>query len=336
MNAGKTDERLHRAVALYNLLLFLYPAQYRAKYAEQMRIVFQDIYREREEKAGRVDVRFWVGIFIDSFSSIITEHLSPYLPKRVMEAIGWAILTFVLSFLLLSTGIWLRNNFTLMGGPGISSRLALYVKNHREQLQTAVFTEIFSQAERCESMSEKDLRLACRKETGRVLAVTLQEEELADADGGSWPHDLFFVLHKDDKFYRLGWDGERKEISSEVDKTAVKNKQQFLHLLFRRNCNYFRISPEVYACEAYESVPLHDHSTGYMVRLLPFEEENNFFVILLIPFMAITEIWTVGYIQNYGEEQLYYMVFSFLPIVLSLLISCIIFFVYIQKKHNRY
>ncbi len=335
MNTGRTHERFHRAVALYNLLLRFYPRKYRAEYAEQMRIVFQDIYREREEKTGRVDVRFWVGIFIDSFSSIITEHLSPNLPKRVMEAIGWAMLTFVLSFLLLSTGIWLRNNFTLMGGPGISSRLTQYVKHHREQLQTGVFTEVFSQAERCENLSETDLRFACRKETGRALAVTLQEEELADADGGSWPHDLFFVLHKDDKFYRLGWDGERKEISSEVDRTAVKNKQQFLHLLFRRNCNYFRISPEVYACEAYESITLNDHSTGYMVRLLPFEEENNFFVIMLIPFMAITEIWTVGYIQNYGEEQLYYMVFSFVPVVLAFFIAMIVFFVYTSRTGRK-
>src|SRR6185312_6663899 len=63
------------AEKLFNFLLLFYPEQYRRKYGQEMRLLFQDLYREEIAKKGSVSATFWLIQIGDITKSVIEQHI---------------------------------------------------------------------------------------------------------------------------------------------------------------------------------------------------------------------------------------------------------------------
>jgi hypothetical protein len=59
---------------VFNNLLLLYPDSYRKKFGEEMIITFEDIYREKLTKDGKLGILFWVKISLDIIKSALEQQ----------------------------------------------------------------------------------------------------------------------------------------------------------------------------------------------------------------------------------------------------------------------
>lgn len=73
--------------SFYKALLNLYPKEYREKYAEQMFIIFKDLYRDEMEKHGEIGVSFWIRIIADTVSSMAQQY-NELIQKNTMKIVG--------------------------------------------------------------------------------------------------------------------------------------------------------------------------------------------------------------------------------------------------------
>jgi hypothetical protein len=64
------------AEKLFNFLLFFYPKQYRKKYEQEMRLLFQDMYQEELIKKGSISLTFWLAQFGDITKSVSEQHIN--------------------------------------------------------------------------------------------------------------------------------------------------------------------------------------------------------------------------------------------------------------------
>lgn len=60
---------------LFNFLLLFYPEQYRKKYGQEMRLLFQDMYQEELSKKGSIGIGFWFSQVGDITQSVIEQHI---------------------------------------------------------------------------------------------------------------------------------------------------------------------------------------------------------------------------------------------------------------------
>ncbi len=75
MNETKSISIPGNVEGLFNLLLFLYPAEYRQRFGREMRLVFSDMYIDELTKNGRPSLGFWLFQVMDMTTSIIGQHL---------------------------------------------------------------------------------------------------------------------------------------------------------------------------------------------------------------------------------------------------------------------
>lgn len=241
-----------------------------------------------------------------------------------------AIITFFGTCLLVSTIMWVYNSFTFSGGLSIQSRLETFANKYSDDLKKDVFDTLFAQAKQCVAIQNKNKQETCRKAVGIKLADVLHEEELADSKKANWPNDLFFIKREKDTFYQVGWDGELKDISSVVNKKVLSDKQSYISLLLQHNCNYFQISSNTDSCEVYATIQLDTTSKGYLVRMMPFQEETNFFFALLMPYFGLNAVSDFQYGFRTGEIT--FIGLSFLNILIPLIVSIIAVYLYKKKK----
>lgn len=205
---------------------------------------------------------------------------------------------FLISYFFISIFFWVIQKTTLGGGVGIYKSLVDYSNHHDNELIQDVFGSIFSQAKRCSEMTELENKTQCIEDIKTNLAIVLKEEELAGDDGYMWPNDLFFVKQINNSFYRLGWDGVLRDISSEM-KTLPSSvpSQDIWNIFSRSRCNYFRSEPvdTLDACEIYMRVSLPEGNYGYMVRIDPQEEEDDFLFTLLLPVISWPLLFMSGF-----------------------------------------
>lgn len=72
----ETNNLLLNEEKIFNALLLLYPEQYRKKYGNEMRLIFQDLYHEEIERKGKIGLRFWFNQVEDIAKSVIKEHIN--------------------------------------------------------------------------------------------------------------------------------------------------------------------------------------------------------------------------------------------------------------------
>ncbi|MCS6956228.1 MAG: hypothetical protein NZM02_00040, partial [Patescibacteria group bacterium] len=129
-------------------------------------------------------------------------------------------------------------------------------------------------------------------------------------------------------FYKLGWDGEIKNISNSINIEMLNNKEinYFIDFLFKK-CDYFGTSnyPSK-SCEVFESINLNSQEKGYIIRKIPLQEDDNFIFFILIPFIMIYGIilsLSFDFFSLYLHKELFIaLIISFLSgfIILKLLI----------------
>lgn len=61
---------------IIDVLLLLYPEQYRKRFGKEMKIVFYDMYQEEVEKHGSVGIGFWISCISDCIKSVLEQHIS--------------------------------------------------------------------------------------------------------------------------------------------------------------------------------------------------------------------------------------------------------------------
>ncbi len=71
------------AVKIFNVLLLFYPASYRKKYGNEVRLVFYEMYQEELQKKGRVSIEFWLFQVNDIAKSVIEQHIDEIRKKGV-------------------------------------------------------------------------------------------------------------------------------------------------------------------------------------------------------------------------------------------------------------
>src|ERR1043165_5863757 len=123
--------------AFYKAMLLLYPEPYRNHFGDEMLLAFEDMYQEELETKGRIRLRFWISIFLDTAKSVLTEHMNMmkkqgvknYLNINTYNVIGGILL---LPFLLILgsdfIGRVVQGDFSHpnMGAVGFLSRSILY------------------------------------------------------------------------------------------------------------------------------------------------------------------------------------------------------------------
>jgi hypothetical protein len=62
------------AKKMFELLLLLYPTQYRKEYGREIELVFYDLYQEEIAKKGNAGFRFWFSQVGDILQSVIEQH----------------------------------------------------------------------------------------------------------------------------------------------------------------------------------------------------------------------------------------------------------------------
>ena len=121
---------------LYAVLLHLYPAQFRRRFAEGMEQTFHDLCRERRSE-GHGLFLFALGVFAETSHAIFLERMALLMPSRTYVTRLLLVVAFVLSIpavAMLFTGEvqWTAFDFVLMGALifgagmayGVISRLA--------------------------------------------------------------------------------------------------------------------------------------------------------------------------------------------------------------------
>src|SRR5258706_8657148 len=64
------------AVTIFRTLLFLYPSAYQKRYAAEISLLFQDLYRDELVKHGKAGIRFWFSQSTDILKSVLGEHIN--------------------------------------------------------------------------------------------------------------------------------------------------------------------------------------------------------------------------------------------------------------------
>lgn len=241
----------------------------------------------------------------------------------------FSFVVFVVSYICVSCIIWGIQKTTLQGGIGIKKSLSAYVRTHGSQLQTSVFHEAFDKAVRCQEEHQEITKEQCITEVKTDLGNSIQEEELAGAEGFMWPNDLFFVKEVDGTYLKLGWDGVVQNITPEVTLSVQNSPEQIAwSLITRENCNYFHsgATEANSACEIYATTPLANGGTGYMVRLDPQEEEDDFSFVLLLPIISLPLLC----MSSFRVDWILYAIVPLLQILVPGLI--VLFVVWANKK----
>lgn len=63
------------ALFFYEVLLSLYPKDYRKAYGDEMKLLFHDVYSEELEKQGEISIGFWFHLTMDVCTSTINQHI---------------------------------------------------------------------------------------------------------------------------------------------------------------------------------------------------------------------------------------------------------------------
>ncbi len=72
------SRRPDRTVRLYNLLLWLYPPQFRHTYGAEMRLLFRDCLRDARNVGEDEVLTLWLSTFIDVCLSAPRAHLEEW------------------------------------------------------------------------------------------------------------------------------------------------------------------------------------------------------------------------------------------------------------------
>lgn len=331
MNTGQDDASLRKAVSIYKFFLSLYPRKYKDAYAEQMLIVFKDLYREQKEKYGGIGVKFWLEIIADAVGSIFQQYMNKLtidVLKKFLIGTSIAISVFVIAFFIVSAMIWLFNTFIATKGFATKRYLSSFSHKYSSVIKNDIFNDVFRQAKKCNQLTREEQIQLCRSEVGKTIGDVLLEEELAK--DWYWPHDLSFVKKENNTFYKLGWDGELKDISSDVRQDILTDKQSYVPLILQRNCNYFQIAN---ICEVYETLQLDKGNKGYLVRLYPAFEEMEFKFVISLPFYGFLIFKSLLNSQHFSWGNFFFMIFTFINITVPLII--VIFALRFYKRKFR-
>src|SRR3989344_6005072 len=168
-----------------------------------------------------------------------------------------------------------------------------YVVKQEKELKDEVFDKLFKESENCNLIDDIKLKNNCFQETSHTLALIIKEEEFS-----YWPNDLFFVKKTENKFFKLGWNGELKAVTILSNNNVLNNKEStFSDFIFRR-CDYFGAANiPAPSCEVYEKIQLNNKEEGYVVRNIGLTEDDDFIFYLIIPYMAI-----FGFISYTSQE----------------------------------
>lgn len=251
--------------------------------------------------------------------------------SRVLKVIIFCSV-FVFSYILVSVIFWMIQKSTLSGGVGIYKSLAAYTQRHEQELRHNLFDDIFGLASGCRNLPEGKKRLVCIEQIKVDLGNTIVEEELAKDDGGMWPNDLFFVKQEHDRLYRLGWNGEIVDITNSMrNKPSDPRLQSMWSLIFRSHCNYFRSEPANTrdACEIYTRVPLSDGNYGYLVRLDPQTEEDDFWFTLAMPIIG----WPLLFMSSFRLDWFTYGVMPSTQVLVPSFVS--LYVIGLLDKRNK-
>lgn len=189
------------------------------------------------------------------------------------------IFSFIFLYLVVATAFWIYLNYQSYQQKNLL--MQKYVQNHHETLKQKIFTEAFSEAKGCNGNE------TCEKKVGRKISETIIEEEFTDSNGYGWPNDLFFVKQEGSNFYSLGWSGKIEDISHRTNKSLISSKSPYILLFITRNCLFFGTGGPSSSCETYETIPLSSGHIGYIVRLVPLTEENDFILSLFAPLIPL-------------------------------------------------
>ncbi len=202
--------------------------------------------------------------------------------------IGVYSLVYTLLYFVCSFAIWEYQKFSDTGALGIYSNLSVYIQKHPE-LKNTVFTELFSLANQCNVQVDNTQKKQCQIEIQKRLGNVIIEEELT-INGHNWPNDLFFVKKEKNIYTKLDWQGELTDITHIVQAQNIRSGILYkLILLGLSSCDAtFNVYEQnTYSCEIYERITIDENSYGYLVRLSPLVEENEFIFSLMMPVFAL-------------------------------------------------
>ncbi len=333
---NKNSISLFHPLNLYKVLLFLYPRNYRKEYSDQMIILFKDLTRDYHAQHGGLDTKFWLQIVLDVCKSAAYQYLSGIsllLFRSIVSTLTVVAATFLTVYLIISALFWIYSSFTFNGTIAVKQRLHTFVEKYKPEITTDIFSTVYTQAEYCLRLTDEKLLSACRKNVGTTLGNILHEEELADKFGYYWPNDLFFVKSSGDMYYRVGWDGEFKNITSSINAISLKNGSSLYSLLFKKNCNAFHAVEGLPSCDVFEKVSLQNGDTGYVVRMSPFQEEDDLSVVMIMPFFGLFWMFS-GPMTNLSSEQLYFFLFISSSFIIPLFVSSTVMYYLKKKKHT--
>lgn len=117
---SKRLEEFPLSKLFYKTLLLLYPKDYRSEYDLEMRLLFEDLYKEEKMENGEVRLKFWLSLVWDVLTSTISQHyqlIQEIGPRRYLkQMLSINIVVFFISLLLLTPffSVMLIDTFVLL------------------------------------------------------------------------------------------------------------------------------------------------------------------------------------------------------------------------------
>ena len=192
----------------------------------------------------------------------------------------------IFSYLLISFCRYI--NFEYNAFNSVKKDVEQYAIKHTNELRIDIFDKLFNESKNCILLDNLELRNGCYKEISYTLALIIKEEEFS-----YWPNDLFLVKQIDNKFFKLGWDGELRDISNTTNKKLVNRQEVNFSDFLSRKCNYFGTSNSIAtSCEIYTKLELNNNESGYIVRSVGFTDDDDFVFYLFIPYFILLGMFT--------------------------------------------
>jgi hypothetical protein len=83
---------MHLERQVYTALLYLYPADFRRDYADELTLLFVDMYRAAAAQGPRALISLWLTVLLDLFSSVTRERIRTMLNPKWAAAISLMLL----------------------------------------------------------------------------------------------------------------------------------------------------------------------------------------------------------------------------------------------------
>lgn len=255
---------------------------------------------------------------------------------------------FATSYLLITTLIWGAQRVHYYHG--VFEGLASFAEKEQDSLVKNVFETGITKAKICTSLAEAE-KVQCQDEVRIFIATKLREEILFSSNMSD---SLHFIKREGDTLYMLNWEGklmttqvgdryshliqnsfmdtsteeEYKEYEVKLPPSNTSLMRYFN--LFAGRCKYFDVY-DYNSCQVVVTIPLDEHSDGYLVSMMVLTEESMWWLYSLIIPLIFLQLFLSSPTSLFTTDAGSFALLSFSILAIPALITYIYWRRYLKK-----